>query len=81
MHHLAQFIEISCGNSSLVVNKYINKVASLEEMANDNLCLQVVVHRVIALLSQLRYKLCRIVVTLVGRLHTLNVCQTIHEAV
>ena len=63
-----------------MIDEHVNNMACLKEMTDNNLCLQVVVHCVIALLSKLCYKLCSGIVTLLGSLNTLNVSQSVHES-
>ena len=58
----------------------IDDMTCLEEITDDKLCLEVVVHRIIATLAQLAHKLLHLLVALLGYRHTLKVVQAIHQA-
>ena len=63
-----------------MVEGCIDDVASLEEVADDELSLEVIVHRIVAALAQFAYKLLHLLIALLSHRHTLQVVQTIHQA-
>ena len=63
-----------------MVEGCVDYVASLEEIADNELSLEVIVHRIVAALAQLAYKLLHLLIALLSHRHTLQVVQTIHQA-
>ena len=63
-----------------MVEGCIDHVASLEEIADDKLSLEVIVHRIVAALAQFAYELLHLLIALLSHRHTLQVVQTIHQA-
>ena len=63
-----------------MVEGCVDYVASLEEVADDKLSLEVIVHRIVAALAQFAYELLHLIIALLSHRHTLQVVQTIHQA-
>ena len=63
-----------------MIKSCIDNMASLEKVTDDKLGLEVIVHRIIATLAQLCYELLHLLVALLSHRHTLQVVQTIHQA-
>ena len=63
-----------------MVEGCVDYVASLEEVADNELSLEVIVHRIVAALAQFAYELLHLLIALLSHRHTLQVVQTIHQA-
>ena len=63
-----------------MVEGCVDYVASLEEVADNELSLEIIVHRIVAALAQLAYELLHLLIALLSHRHTLQVVQTIHQA-
>ena len=55
-------------------------MTSLEEVADDKLSLEVIIHCIVAALAQLAYELLHLLIALLSHRHTLQVVQTVHQA-
>ena len=79
-HGLVQLLQTVGADSSLVVEQLVDHAASLEQIADDQRCAQIIVHGIVAFLSQLANHLFGLLVTFVGRLDALQVVDTVHQS-
>ena len=71
MHDFFQLFQAIGTNRGLVIDEFINDRTSLEEIADDLRCGKVVVHGIVALLTQGFHHLLSLGIALVADLYTL----------